>query len=134
MRSQKGTVMVDVQQTLEQYYADIKKEGLLAEFKYLDSSENFFWVPPGYNRALSYDSIAAIIKWIAPSLKSVENSFDTLRIIPLSEELATYTGRLRSVSTDTSGKVTTTQLVETGILIKRPAGWKLLSGQTSVVE
>jgi len=113
---------------------DIRKSGLTAEFKYLDNSSEFFWVPRGYSSYISYDSVATVLKQTAPKYKSVDNSFDTLRIFPLRKELATYTGRLNSTMTDISGKVITLQLIETGVLIKRQDEWKLLSGQTSILN
>ena len=130
----KASIVSDVQKTLDNYYNDIRKSGLTAEFKYLDNSSEFFWVPPGYSCSISYDSVTAILKQNAPKYKFIDNSFDTLRIIPLNKELATYTGRLHSTMTDTSDKTMTFSLVETGVLIKRQEGWKLLSGQTSILN
>jgi hypothetical protein len=132
--TEKASIIKDVRQTLDNYYSDIKKSGLTAEFKYLDNSSEFFWVPPGFSGSLSYDSVATILKQNASRYKSINNSFDTLRIIPLSKVLATYTGRLNSTMTDTSGKVATFSLVETGVLIKRQDGWKLIHGQTSILN
>ncbi|HOZ87721.1 MAG TPA: nuclear transport factor 2 family protein [Bacteroidia bacterium] len=132
--SEKTKIINEVRQTLDSYYNDIKKSGLTAEFKYLDNSPEFFWVPPGFSCSISYDSVAAILKQNASIYTSIVNAFDTLRIIPLSRELATYTGRLRSSITDTSGKVMAFSLVETAVLIKREDGWKLLNGQTSNVN
>jgi len=43
----------EVRSTLNEYYADIRKTGLTGELTYLDSSDNFFWVPPGSNSPLS---------------------------------------------------------------------------------
>jgi hypothetical protein len=57
-----------------------------------------------------------------------------LKIIPLSKELASYTGRLNSTIVNKLGKVMTFSLVETGVLIKRKDGWKLLNGQTSILN
>ncbi|MGH7491496.1 MAG: hypothetical protein ACREOO_03790 [bacterium] len=37
-----------VQQVLRNYFNDIRANGLMAEFRYLDDSPEFFWVPPGY--------------------------------------------------------------------------------------
>jgi hypothetical protein len=51
----------DIKTTIDNYYNDIRKEGLLAELKYLDSSREFFWVPPGFLNYAGYDSIAAAI-------------------------------------------------------------------------
>lgn len=131
--SESVEIVREAKATLDNYYDDIRKEGLNAEFKYLDNSSEFFWVPPGYAIPLSYDSVTKILNQNAPLFKSVDNSFDTITIVPMSKELATYSGRLKSILTDTSGTVTTFSLIETGILVKRKDGWKLLSGQTSML-
>lgn len=131
--TEKQKVQVAVHNMLNEYYSDIYSSGLLAEFKYLDSSTDFFWVPPGYTQALSFDSVAAILRKNAPGLAAVENSFDTLQIIPLSADLAAYTARIRSVVRDTAGMVFTSSLIETGVVVKRANGWKLLNGHTSLV-
>jgi len=130
--SEKKIIIEDISQTLSNYYNDIRKSGLNAEFKYLDSSSDFFWVPPGYSNAISYDSVAIILKQSAPKYRYIDNKFVSLQIIPLTKELATYTGSLQSAMTDTSGNVLTISLIETGVIIKRQEGWKLLSGQTSI--
>lgn len=132
--NEKAIVIEDVRMTLADYYADIRKSGLMAEFNYLDSSSDFFWVPPGYTTPLSYDSVAAVLIQNAPLYRSINNSFDTLHIIPLGKELATYTGRLSSTMTDTSGKTMIFSMVETGVLIRRQNGWKLLHGQTTLLD
>jgi hypothetical protein len=131
---EKALIVKDVRVTLDNYYTDIRKSGLTAEFKYLDNSPDFFWVPPGYSIPISYDSVANILNQNAPRYKSIFNSFDTLNIIPLSREYVTYTGRLRSTMTDTTDNTMTFSLVETGVLVKRQDEWKLLSGQTSILN
>ena len=83
---------------------------------------------------ISYDSMAAVLTLNAPKFVSVENTLDTLRIIPLTTALATYTAKLRSVMRDTAGNVSSVNLIETGVVIKRKDGWKLLSGQTSLLN
>ena len=123
-----------VRLTLNNYFADVRKEGLSAEFKYLDSSQDFFWVPPGYSSSISYDSIASILRKYQAAYTTIENSWASLIITPLTNELASYSGRIRSVTTDTSGARKDITLVETGLVIKRDEGWKLLNGQTSVVK
>ena len=133
-QDEKKEIEDTIQQVLNNSYSDIKVHGLTAEFKYLDSSNEFFWVPPGYSRPLSYDSVAAVLNRSAPALKAVENTFDTLHIIPLSRSIAIYTARIHSIVTDTQNQVTITNLVETGVLIKRPDGWKLHNGQTAIID
>src|SRR5678816_3868999 len=81
--TQKDNINQEIRQTLSDYYYDIEKEGLLAEFKYLDSSLDFFWVPPGFTSSISFDSVAAILKKNAPLLRSVSNSWNALKIYPL---------------------------------------------------
>lgn len=130
---QEKSIREDVRNTLLRYYADIKSQGLMAEFRYLDSSEDFFWVPPDYQNAISYDSVAAILRRNAPKYKTVANAFDTLKIIPLTHDMATYTGRLKSTITDTAGQTTVMRMMETGIMVKRGENWKLLHGQTSLI-
>ncbi|HEU5290509.1 MAG TPA: hypothetical protein VFU05_07710 [Cyclobacteriaceae bacterium] len=132
--AEQAEIVRQVKATLENYYSDIRKEGLTAEFKYLDNSQEFFWVPPGYTSPISYDSVAAILKQNAQLFKSIDNSFDTLHIVPLSMYLVTYTGRLRSIMIDTSDQTSAYTMMETGVLIKRKDGWKLLSGQTSLLK
>ena len=124
----------EVSLLFDHYFEAVRKEGLTAEFQYLDHSSDFFWVPPGYENPISYDSVAAVLTLNAPKFASVENTFDTLRIIPLTTALATYTAKLRSVMTDTAGNVSSVNLIETGVVIKRKDGWKLLSGQTSLLK
>ncbi len=130
----KEAVVKEVTQFFENYFLAVKKNGLTAEFDYLDHSPDFFWVPPTYKVPISYDSVAEVLTLNAPRYISVQNSFDSLRVIPLTKGLATYTATLRSIMEDTAGNVSTLQLIETGIVIKRKDRWKLLNGQTSLIE
>ena len=115
------------------YHDDIRRDGLTAEFKYLDSSADFFWVPPGYNSALSYDSVRTILEGNAKLFSGVEFSWTTLQIYPLTDEIATYSGIVNGAMTDTSGNVSSMQIIESGSVIKRADGWKLLNGQSALI-
>jgi hypothetical protein len=130
----KAAVVTEVRNTLHDYLVAVAATGLTAEFAYLDHSEEFFWVPPGFNTSISYDSVAALLTRNAPLFSAAHNSFDSLRIIPLSSKLAVYTANIRSEMIDTTGQVFSSQLVETGVVIKRVSGWKLLNGQTSLIH
>jgi hypothetical protein len=133
-KKDKETIIQNINQTLSNYYKDIKEKGLTAEFNYLDHSEDFFWVPPGFKSAISYDSVVIILKSTAPKFSLIDNRFDTLTIVPLSKTLAAYTGKIRSVMKDTSGQEKTYLLLETGIMIKRENTWKILNGQTAMIN
>ena len=131
--TEKEAVTRNVRQMLDNYFADIKTDGLTAEFKYLDQSPEFFWVPPGFSSPLSYDSVRTILTMTARAYESIDFKWDALRIYPLGNELANYTGRVKGTMVDTAGTSTQVGLIETGIIIKRDDGWKLLSGQSSVL-
>ena len=60
--SEKMAVSEEVRTMLGRYFEDMNKEGLLSEFRYLDNSPDFFWVPPGYTSSISYDSVAVVLK------------------------------------------------------------------------
>jgi hypothetical protein len=132
--TERSTVRNEVTETLHNYAGDVSAQGLKAELAYLDSSEDFFWVPPGYPRALDFDSVAEILTRNAPVLKSIHNRYDRVKVVPLCASHAVYSARVISEVTDTSGKTTSVTLLESGVLIKRGGRWKLLGGQTSRLQ
>jgi hypothetical protein len=129
----KEEVEKEVRNLLDNYFADILEDGLIAEFKYLDNSPEFFWVPPGYTSALTIDSVKSILLHHAAIYTSVQFYWDTLRLIPLSDNLVNYTGIVKGKMTDTAGFVSKVNLIESGIIIKRENEWKLLSGQSAAL-
>jgi hypothetical protein len=129
----RAKISEEVKDMLLNYAFDIKEKGLTAEFDYLDNSSDFFWAPPGYGRAISYDSVANILKTNADHFRAIENSYDSLSVIALKNDLAIYNALITSSVIDTEGSKSTVHLVETGVVIKRKNGWKLLSGQTSLI-
>jgi hypothetical protein len=131
--AEKAAVKSSVRQMLDDYYDAIRTGGLMAEFAYLDSSTEFFWAPPGYTSWISYDSVAAVIKRNAAAFSSVDNVWDTLRVDPLTSEYATYSGTLHATMIDTAGQVTKLSMIETGVVVRRKDGWKLLRGQTTLL-
>ena len=51
---------------------------------------------------------------------------------PLNDSLAVYTGLLHATVIGAHNDTTHTDLLETGFVVKRSDGWKLLCGQTAV--
>lgn len=129
-----NSVQSEIKSAIDNYYNDIRKEGLLAELKYMDSSSQFFWVPPGYLNYAGYDSIAAAIRRNAPLFQSVNNRYDSLLIVPLTDEYANFVMRTVSTIIDVAGNETKAAFIESGVMVKRKGEWKFLSGQTSVLE
>ncbi len=131
---EKHLITESVKFTLEKYFADIKQNGLTAEFKYLDNSVDFFWVPPGYKSSIGFDSVKTAIERNAANFKSIDNKWETLTVNPLSPQLAYYTGIIVSNSIDTGDNKNQIRLIETGTMVKRTNEWKLLCGQTNIIE
>ena len=129
----KQAVITEINKMFDNYHNDIKSTGLTSEFKYLDNSDDFFWVPPGQNCALSYDSVKAILEKNAVAFRKIEFHWDTLQIFPLSAQIATYSGIVSGTMIDTSGVKSSVQIIESGTVIKRKDGWKLLSGQSATL-
>ncbi|MBL7931964.1 MAG: hypothetical protein JNL60_08680 [Bacteroidia bacterium] len=130
----KEKVTTETTLMLQNYYEDVRKNGLLAEFKYLDSTNDFYWTPPGFSGPINFDSVSKLLRMNTPTFKSVTNVFDSLKISAMAHDSASYNGLIDSRMIDTSGNETHVKLRETGLLIKRKDGWKLLRGKTTVVE
>ncbi len=128
----KAKVKEEVVQMFDEYHAAIKREGLKGEFNYLDSSSDFFWVPPGSATAMNYDSVRSILETNASLYQQVEFSWKALEVFPLTNEIANYSGTVRGRMVDKSGVETNVSIIESGTVIKREDGWKLLSGQSAV--
>jgi len=129
----KQRVTVEAQEMLDAYHCTMEKEGLMAELDFLDASDEFFWVPPGYQSSLSYDSVVSIIKINAPAIKSLEYKWEYLHIYPLSPTIANFTGKLHSTIVDTNDLTTNIVMLESGTLIKRSKDWKILNGQSRII-
>jgi len=132
--SEKELIINDVIEMFGNYHNDIRQDGLTAEFKYLDQSTDFFWVPPGYKSALSYDSVRQILEINAKSFRAIEFNWDTLQVFPLSDKIANYSGIVKGSMIDTSGIRSSVLIIESGTVIKRSDGWKLLSGQSAILN
>jgi len=133
-KSEKEKIISDIVKMFDNYHNDIKKDGLTSEFKYLDHSDDFFWVPPGYKSALSYDSVKNILEINARYQKSIEFSWDTLQVFPLSPKIANYSGIVNGTIVDNSGTKSSITIIESGTVIKRLNGWKILNGQSAILE
>lgn len=122
----------EVKVMLEKYLQDISENGVAAEVAYLDSAGDFFWVPPGFNSAISYDSVMSVLNSAEPT--NMGFSWKELKIQAMSPELAVYTGKVQATNIDSAGVETSNILIETGVLVKREAGWKLYCGQTGLLQ
>ncbi|PHQ62415.1 MAG: hypothetical protein COC08_00580 [Maribacter sp.] len=130
----KDRITEEVKDMLFDYHKAIAKDGLTAEFDYLDQSSDFFWVPPGYRTTLNYDSVQNILQQNAKIFRSIEFQWNVPQVYPLSNEIASYSGLVVGHMIDTLGIETKVSLIESGTLIKRQSGWKLLNDQSAILD
>lgn len=133
-QEQKEKVKQQVATMFDQYYKDMKNKGLMSEFSYLDHSEDFFWVPSNFHSPLTYDSVKTIITANAQATQYVDFRWQSLTIYPLTPSVATYAGVVTGIVIDTAQIENHVKLLESGTVIKRKDGWKLLSGQSRVLN
>ncbi len=126
----KESISTEIKQMFENFHHDITKNGLASEFKYLDNSSDFFWVPPGYTKTLDYKTIKDILIENAKLINFIEFSWESVQIFPLTNEIANYSGVVKCVQVDTNHNPMTFKVIESGTLIKREDGWKFLNGQS----
>ena len=130
----RSKVEYEVITMLNDYHIAIKEGGFAAEFDYLDQSNDFFWIPPGYESALDFDSVKTILLGSASAFEHVDLDWETLQAYPLSNTIATYSGIVKGTMTDTTGVDNDVRILESGTLIRREDGWQLLSGQSRMLE
>ena len=129
-----NVIRQEVIMTLQQYHQDIEAKGMLGEIPYLDPSEEFSWYAPGYNGPIGYDSVVSVLTQMAPMYTRIDHTWDTLSVTPASESRAMYTGVVSTIMVDTIGRTSSLRFKETGTIIKRNDGWKLLNGKTEMIE
>lgn len=132
--AEKQIITSEVIEMFDKYHEAIKSEGLEAEFDYLDDSSGFYWVPPGYKSPLTIDSVKTILTENSKLINSIQFSFESIQIFPLNHTLANYSGIVKGIMIDTSNLHSTFKIIESGTLIKRQDGWKLLNGQSRNLE
>jgi len=130
---EKDDITLEVKEMLFDYHEAISLGGLKAEFAYLDSSDQFFWVPPGYHSALNFDSVRNILLYNDRSMKQVDFHWDELELFVLSPKIVNFTGIVRGQMIDTANVTSPVHIIESGTCIKREDGWKLLSGQSALL-
>ncbi|MEJ2004719.1 MAG: hypothetical protein P8X57_07100, partial [Cyclobacteriaceae bacterium] len=70
--SEPATPGEDAMAMLKAYHQAMESDGLMAEFDFLDDSEAFFWIPPGYDSPLDYDSVRAVIEMNAEGIDAIQ--------------------------------------------------------------
>ncbi len=106
---EKMQIEAEARQMLNEYYASICSEGLLAEFDFLDSSKDFHWQPLGADHLLYYDSVASAIRRNARVTDSICIEWTELSINALAADPATYVGKMRSWIRSAAGDTGSTQ-------------------------
>ena len=79
-QSEKEKAETGARKMLEDYFADVNKKGLSAEFDYLDNSGSFTWIPPGGDLPISYDSVKTMIQKAGEQSFNVDNHWESLHV------------------------------------------------------
>ncbi|MFN8397857.1 MAG: hypothetical protein U0176_24785 [Bacteroidia bacterium] len=125
-------VVSESREALYDYHANICKEGLLAEFAYLDSSADFHWRPPGTEVELGYDSVSKAIRLNANAIDSTCGHWVSLEVEAVAWDTARYSGILEIWTRMANAETSMVRLLEEGLMVKRKEGWKLQSGRTEL--
>lgn len=124
----------EVKEFLNEYLETIREEGLAAEFNYLDTTDRFFWVPPGFNQYIEIDSVKRVVLARADFYQKVDNRWEYLKIDVLTNDHVFYTGKLDCNWIDSTGLSTKYKMLETGLVIRTVNGWKITGGQSTMVN
>lgn len=127
---EKRVITQEIHLMFSNYHNDIISHGLIRELNYLDTSPDFFWTLPNYTKPLDYYTIKKIITETSKTTKFIDFSWETIKIHPLTTNIASYIGILKCVKIDTTNTRTSFKISESGTLIKREDGWKFLNGQS----
>lgn len=130
----KKQVEVEVNEMFAAYNKAVNEQGIVGELPYLDSSAEFFWVPPGYDGPINYAEVVSHAQQATAKFKRVKVAWQDLKIYPKTKDLAVYTGTLEFNTEDTAGITSHAILLETGVIVKHTDGWKLQSGQTALKQ
>lgn len=128
------SVVEDATEMLHDYHEAMNKDGLMAEVHYLDSSEQFFWVPPGEVTKMNYDKVMEVLAQASQDDRFMRFSWRDLYVDALSDDVAVYSGTVQFESINEHGDQYFSYILETGTLVKRFDGWKLLCGQSRTVH
>jgi len=132
--SQRAVIRDSVIQLNNRYFDDVKANRLGAVLDYIDDSPEFFWVFPPDTTVISHDALVAMFKTEVRLYRSIDLVWDYMRVEPLTNQYAVYTGKFHETKIDISNRVTKFNGAETGIVVHRPTGWKFLNGQTFEVS
>lgn len=119
---------------LNTYHDAMNQYGLKTEFEFIDSTSHFFWIPPGYASALSFDSVKKVLIQTDETIRSIRLKWKNLKIESQESNWANFHGVVEGQIVDTSGLIIIINQIESGVLIKRKDGWKILSGQTTALD
>ena len=128
--AQRVVIRDSVTQLKYRVWDEIRAKHLEAALNLFDDSPDFFWVFAPDTTMVSYDVFVARLKGAFRDYRSIDVVWDRMHVEPLTNEYAEYTGKYHATYTDASGKIFKATGLETGIVVHRSSGWKILNGQT----
>lgn len=127
---QPSVVKSEVEDMLKAYTKSFNALDIDNTQKYIDDSEDFFWIYTPDKNPVNSDYVKKVIKKEIEKYRAIDIRFYYIRVNPLTENIAVYTGGWEEASENHKGDIEKFFGVETGVVIKRNGGWKFLNGQT----
>ena len=129
-QSQRAAIRDSVTQLKYRVWDEVRAKHFEGTLNCFDDSPEFFWVFTPDTTIILHDVFVAMLKGAFQDYRSIDVVWDRIHVEPLTNQYAVYTGKYHVTYIDTSGKVFKAIGVETGIVVHRPTGWKILNGQT----
>lgn len=123
----------EIRSFLHAYHDAVNHYGVKAELNFFDSSEQFFWIPPGYAEALNFDSVKSILLIADDAIRQTNFEWESLHVQFVEDNVASFNGVVKGTITDTSNLTININQIKSGLLIKRKDGWKILNGQSTTL-
>jgi len=111
--------------------SDLNTDGIQSQLKYLDNSDKFQYTFLNSGKIYDYEELKKQLEISSSTDYKVNLSFDEFKITPLSDKLVSYSLILSGYER-IDGQNSDISLVETGTLIRRNDGWKIINAQTTV--
>ena len=130
---QRAAVVDSVRALLDSVATWMSTQGAGRPFaSFFDSSAAFVQAADGRIAAPSYDSLVTRTRdWTPPAGATL--AWDTVRIEPLGPGMAHFTAAFAEHYTPPSGPAYLGHGVMSGVVVRRPAGWRIVATHSSVV-
>ncbi len=127
-------IQASVRVLAESISRDVTQQGPNAWLRYFEPTPRFFMASGGSLMFPDYDSASAFVPRFAAGVRSIELTWNGVRVDPLSLNLAMMGAAFREDITDTAGHQVHVGGYFTALAEETPAGWRLRNAHWSMGE